>query len=93
MFYAMISKDGIEYAAFETEIEAATWIVDELGSDYASDFWVEGGKLRTAGKMYDFTVTVFASLEEAVVSAARCEGQAAAMHLRALCDAIEAGEA
>lgn len=92
MFYAMISKDGVEYAAFDTEVEAATWICDELGSDYADDFWVENGKLARSGRMLDFGATVYPSLEEAVIGAARLDPGSAVTVLRALCDAIEASE-
>ena len=94
MFYAQITKDGIEFAAFETENEASQWIVTELGSDYAGKVWVgESGMLCVADKWFpDFTVQVHASLEDAIISNARLDPGAAAQVLRSLCDAIEMAE-
>lgn len=94
MFYAQLTKDIIQFAAFETEREAAEWIVDQLGSDYSEKVWVgEEGSLRLDSKFgFDFTAEVHASAEEAIVANARLDPGAAARVLRALCDAIEQAE-
>ncbi|BCI68043.1 hypothetical protein [Acetobacter aceti] len=65
MFYAVLTNGSVETKAFNTEAEAAQWIVDELGTDYADDFWVENGKLKQSSACLDFTAAVFPSEEEA----------------------------
>lgn len=94
MFYAQITGDAVEFAAFETEREASEWIVEQLGSDYADRVWTDcNGKLCRDSKWFpDFGIQVHGSVDEAIISNARLDPRAAAMVLRALCDAIEASE-
>lgn len=67
MYYAVIVKDGIHAEGFPTEKEAAEFIVEYLGADYADDFWVdENGRLMQSSRCIDFSADVYESLSEAV---------------------------
>lgn len=93
MFYAEITADEIQFAAFETEREAAEWIVDALGSDYTDRFWVDAdGRLAQSSGCRDFGATVHNGAQAAIVAQSGLDPESAVQVLRTLCDVIEAAE-
>ena len=92
MFYAELTKDRIEFRAFETEREASQWLLEEIGEGYADAFWIDGwnGHLHVdSERMFDFTARVHTSLFAAIRAQAHLDPEAAAPVLRAMAEACE----
>ncbi len=90
MIIASITKNGFDFSAHETARAAVSYIINDLGDDYAERIWAsdDGEKIEGPGST-NFIVAIYPSESAAVVSLRDYDPEVMVVGLRALAEAIE----
>lgn len=91
MFYAVSTKNGFEVTPHATEEMAGLHLINSLNGDFSDSVWLEGSTLKMSDRRgFDFSLDVFDGEQSLIESVVHFDSPAVA--LRAIADAIEAGE-
>lgn len=94
MFISHTTQRGTEFKAHATRKEAVAYLLDNVGGDYAKDFWVsdDGERIIENGhSRLGFSLVVYNSTKEAIEDQKYLHGESLPETLHSLADAIQAG--